>query len=153
MPYVVEPAAGVDRGCLALLCEAYDEETQENGETRTVLRLKPALAPIKVAVLPLKRNKPEIVGRREAIKNTLQATGEMRAVYDDTGGIGKAYSRQTRSAPRSASRWTSTPWARAGTATRLATPSPCATATPWNRSACPSPNSPTTSAPISEHDR
>ncbi len=94
IPYVVEPAAGVDRGCLAALCEAYDEELLENGETRIVLRLKPALAPIKVAVLPLKKNAEEIVSTAKKIKNTLQATGEMRAVYDDTAGIGKLYRRQ-----------------------------------------------------------
>ena len=94
IPYVVEPAAGVDRGCLAALCEAYAEETLENGETRTVLRLPPALAPIKVAVLPLKKNEPEIVATAKRIKNSLQATGEMRAVYDDSAGIGKLYRRQ-----------------------------------------------------------
>jgi glycyl-tRNA synthetase len=94
VPYVVEPAAGVDRGCLAALCEAYDEEVLPNGETRVVLRLKPALAPIKVAVLPLKKNEPEIVATAKRIKAMLQATGEMRAVYDDSAGIGKLYRRQ-----------------------------------------------------------
>jgi glycyl-tRNA synthetase len=94
IPYVVEPAAGVDRGVLAALCEAYDEEQLENGETRTVLRLKPALAPIKVAVLPLARNKPEIVTVAKQIKQMLQATGQMRAVYDDSAAIGKLYRRQ-----------------------------------------------------------
>jgi len=94
VPYVIEPSAGVDRGVLAALCEAYDEEKLENGETRVVLRLKPALAPIKVAVLPLKKNAPEIVALAKSIKKTLQATGEMRAVYDDSAGIGKLYRRQ-----------------------------------------------------------
>lgn len=94
IPFVIEPAAGVDRGCLAALCEAYDEEALENGETRVVLRLKPALAPIKVAVLPLKKNAPEIVATAKKIKNVLQKSGEMRAVYDDTAGIGKLYRRQ-----------------------------------------------------------
>src|SRR5579884_387418 len=94
VPYVIEPSAGVDRGVLAALTEAYDEETLENGETRVVLRLKPALAPIKVAVLPLKRNAEEIVTVAKRIKQTLQASGEMRAVYDDTAGIGKLYRRQ-----------------------------------------------------------
>jgi glycyl-tRNA synthetase len=94
VPYVVEPAAGVDRGCLAALTEAYDEEKLENGETRVVLRLKPALSPIKVAVLPLKKNAPEIVEMAKGIKNDLQRRGEMRAVYDDTAGIGKLYRRQ-----------------------------------------------------------
>ena len=94
VPYVVEPAAGVDRGVLAALCAAYDEEKLENGETRVVLRLPPALAPIKVAVLPLKKNEPAIVATAKAIKQSLQATGEMRAVYDDSAGIGKLYRRQ-----------------------------------------------------------
>lgn len=94
VPYVVEPAAGVDRGCLAALCEAYDEESLENGETRIVLRLKPALAPIKVAVLPLAKNKPEIVAKAKEIKKMLQSSGDMRAVYDDTAAIGKLYRRQ-----------------------------------------------------------
>jgi glycyl-tRNA synthetase len=93
-PYVVEPAAGVDRGCLAALCAAYNEEALENGETRVVLKLPPALAPIKVAVLPLKKNEDRIVTLAKSIKNTLQARGEMRAVYDDTAGIGKLYRRQ-----------------------------------------------------------
>lgn len=94
VPYVIEPSAGVDRGVLAILTEAYDEETLENGEVRTVLRLKPALAPIKVAVLPLKKNEPAIVETAKAIKTSLQSTGEMRAVYDDSAGIGKLYRRQ-----------------------------------------------------------
>jgi glycyl-tRNA synthetase len=94
VPYVIEPSAGVDRGVLAALCEAYDEETLENGEIRTVLRLKPALSPIKVAVLPLKKNADEIVAVAKKIKNDLQASGEMRAVYDDSAGIGKLYRRQ-----------------------------------------------------------
>jgi len=84
----------VDRGVLAALCEAYDEELLPNGETRVVLRLKPALAPIKVAVLPLAKNKPEIVAKAKAIKKMLQASGSMRAVYDDTAAIGKLYRRQ-----------------------------------------------------------
>ena len=94
VPFVIEPAAGVDRGVLAALCEAYDEETLENGETRVVLRLKPALAPIKVAILPLKKNEEEIVTTAKRIKNLLLSSGEMRAVYDDTAGIGKLYRRQ-----------------------------------------------------------
>lgn len=94
IPWVVEPAAGVDRGVLAALCEGYDEETLENGETRVVLRLRPALSPIKAAVLPLKKNAPEIVDMARRIKNDLQARGNMRTVYDDTAAIGKLYRRQ-----------------------------------------------------------
>jgi glycyl-tRNA synthetase len=173
VPYVIEPSAGVDRGCLALLCEAYDESPVkpvpperlqtvaehlssflksvgrneklttpakeallERGEAiqsdlatslpqvqtllgmpgadqievgkklrgqaepvvdefyRTVLHLKPHLAPIKVAVLPLKRNAEPIVACAREIKRRLQATGRIRCVYDDTGAIGKLYRRQ-----------------------------------------------------------
>jgi len=94
VPYVIEPSAGVDRGVLAALCAAYDEETLENGETRVVLRLRPALAPIKVAVLPLKKNEPAIVATAKRIKQGLQATGDIRAVYDDSAGIGRLYRRQ-----------------------------------------------------------
>ena len=94
MPYVIEPSAGVDRGVLAVLCEAYDEEQLDKGETRTVLHLKPSLAPIKVAVLPLKKNHDGIVAMARGIKRDLQGTGEMRTVYDDTAGIGKLYRRQ-----------------------------------------------------------
>jgi glycyl-tRNA synthetase len=93
VPYVIEPSAGVDRGVLALLCEAYEEEVKPNGEKRTVLRLKPSMAPIKAAVVPLKRNAAEIVDTCKGLKRELQSTGEMRVVYEDTGNIGKAYSR------------------------------------------------------------
>ena len=89
-----EPAAGVDRGVLAALCEAYDEELLENGETRIVLRLPAVLAPIKVAVLPLKKNEPTIVETAKKIKKMLQSGGDMRTVYDDTAAIGKLYRRQ-----------------------------------------------------------
>ncbi len=91
-PYVIEPAAGVNRSVLAFLMDAYTERTNDKGETRVVLQLHPELAPIKVAVLPLAKNKPEIVGMARAIKRSLQPV--MRAVYDDTGGIGKLYARQ-----------------------------------------------------------
>jgi glycyl-tRNA synthetase len=91
-PYVIEPAAGVNRTVLALLMDAYSEKTNEKGETRVILKLHHSMAPIKVAVLPLAKNKPEIVGMARAIKRSLQPL--MRAVYDDTGGIGKLYARQ-----------------------------------------------------------
>jgi glycyl-tRNA synthetase len=77
---------------LALLMDAYSEKTNEKGETRVILKLHPSMAPIKVAVLPLAKNKPEIVGMAKAIKRSLQPV--VRAVYDDTGGIGKLYARQ-----------------------------------------------------------
>ena len=91
-PYVIEPAAGVNRSALALLMDAYSEKTNDKGETRVILKLHHSMAPIKVAVLPLAKNKPEIVGMAKAIKRSLQPI--MRAVYDDTGGIGKLYARQ-----------------------------------------------------------
>ncbi|HZE73363.1 MAG TPA: glycine--tRNA ligase [Pyrinomonadaceae bacterium] len=91
-PHVIEPAAGVNRTVLAILMEAYSEKTNDKGETRVILKLRPQLAPIKAAILPLAKNKPEIVGMAKAIKRSLQPV--LRAVYDDTGGIGKLYARQ-----------------------------------------------------------
>ncbi|HVF66108.1 MAG TPA: glycine--tRNA ligase, partial [Pyrinomonadaceae bacterium] len=91
-PYVIEPAAGVNRTVLAVLMDAYTERTTDKGEKRVILKLHPQLAPIKVAVLPLAKNKPEIVALAKSIKKELQPS--MRAVYDDTGGIGKLYARQ-----------------------------------------------------------
>ena len=91
-PYVIEPAVGVNRTILAILMDAYTEKTNEKGETRVILKLKPELAPIKVAVLPLAKNKPEIVSMAKDLKRQLLPA--MRTVYDDTGGIGKLYARQ-----------------------------------------------------------
>jgi glycyl-tRNA synthetase len=91
-PHVIEPAAGVNRTVLAVLMDAYSEKTTDKGETRVILKLSPQLAPIKAAILPLAKNKPEIVGMAKAIKRSLQPV--LRAVYDDTGGIGKLYARQ-----------------------------------------------------------
>ncbi|MDQ3256982.1 MAG: glycine--tRNA ligase [Acidobacteriota bacterium] len=92
-PYVIEPAAGVNRSVLAFLMDAYTEKTTDKGERRVILKLHPELAPIKAAVLPLAKNKPEIVAMAKDIKKQLQQ-GRLRAVYDDTGGIGKLYARQ-----------------------------------------------------------
>ena len=91
VPYVIEPAAGVERGMLAVLNEAYTEETLANGETRIVLKFKPHLAPIKAAVIPLAKNKPELVELAQTIKNTLQKLGLGRVVLDASGNVGKAY--------------------------------------------------------------
>ncbi|MEZ5558742.1 MAG: glycine--tRNA ligase [Pseudomonadales bacterium] len=93
VPYVIEPSAGVDRGVLAVLNEAYRVETLDNGSERTVLGFKPHLAPIKVAVVPLKRNHDGIVEKCRAIKQQLQALGLGRILYEHTGNIGKAYRR------------------------------------------------------------
>ncbi|MCM3903053.1 MAG: glycine--tRNA ligase [Pyrinomonadaceae bacterium] len=91
-PYVIEPAAGVNRTVLSVLMDAYSQKTNDKGETRVILKLHPTLSPIKAAILPLAKNKPEIVGMAKAIKRSLQPV--LRAVYDDTGGIGKLYARQ-----------------------------------------------------------
>jgi len=90
-PFVIEPAMGVDRAVLTVLLDAYEEQ-QVEGEKRVVLHIRPSLAPIKVAVMPLLRNRPELVelGQRLAadVKTRLPAT------YDDTASIGKLYRRQ-----------------------------------------------------------
>jgi glycyl-tRNA synthetase len=91
-PYVIEPAIGVNRTLLAVMMDAYTEKTNEKGEMRVILKLTPEMAPIKVAVLPLAKNKSEIVEMAKKIKKDLQPA--MRTVYDDTGGIGKLYARQ-----------------------------------------------------------
>jgi glycyl-tRNA synthetase len=90
VPHVIEPAAGADRATLAFLVDAYDEEEVE-GETRTVLKLHPRLAPVKVAVLPLVRKdgQPEVA--REIVA---QLRGRMQTEYDEGGSIGKRYRRQ-----------------------------------------------------------
>ncbi len=93
VPYVIEPSAGVDRGVLAVLTEAYTKEQLDNGTERTLLKLKPHLAPIKVAVIPLARNKEDITSVAKNLKRQLQSTGLGRVLYEDTGNIGKAYRR------------------------------------------------------------
>ena len=91
VPYVVEPAAGVDRMLLAFLVEAYREE-EVRGEKRVVLRFHPALAPVSVAVLPLLKKREEIVRTAQAIRDELALT--WTAHYDDTAAIGRLYRRQ-----------------------------------------------------------
>lgn len=93
VPFVIEPSAGVDRATLAVLSEAFTKETLENGSERIVLKLKPHLAPIKVAVIPLARNKEEITTVAKQIKAELQALGFGRVLYEDSGNIGKSYRR------------------------------------------------------------
>ena len=93
VPFVIEPSAGVDRGVLAVMNEAYTVEKLDNGNDRTVMRFKPHLAPIKVAILPLKRNHEGIVGKAKEIKQNLQKLGLGRILYEDTGNIGKGYRR------------------------------------------------------------
>ncbi|OHD56058.1 MAG: glycine--tRNA ligase [Spirochaetes bacterium GWF1_51_8] len=93
VPFVIEPSAGVDRGVLAVLTEAYTEEQLENGTQRVVLKLKPHLSPIKVAVIPLARNNPDIVNAAKEIKTFLLKLGIGRVYYEDSGNIGKSYRR------------------------------------------------------------
>ncbi len=93
VPFVIEPSAGVDRGILAVLNEAYTVETLANGTRRTVLSLEPHLAPIKAAVLPLKRNNDRIMARARALKADLMKLGVGRVLFEDTGNIGKGYRR------------------------------------------------------------
>ena len=93
VPFVIEPSAGVDRGVLAVLNEAFAIERLDNGSERTVLRLRAHLAPVKAAVLPLKRNHDGIVARARAIKADLAALGIGRVLLENTGNIGKGYRR------------------------------------------------------------
>ncbi|HET6379961.1 MAG TPA: glycine--tRNA ligase [candidate division Zixibacteria bacterium] len=90
-PYVIEPAMGVDRAVLTVLLDAYEEQQLEK-EKRVVLHIKPSLAPIKAAVLPLLRNRPELVERAGRLADDLRR--RMMATYDDTASIGKLYRRQ-----------------------------------------------------------
>ena len=89
IPYVIEPSLGADRVTLAFLCDAYDEETDEKGDTRVVLHLHPALAPFKAAVLPLSKKLSE---KAMEIKNDLAA--DFMVDFDDAGSIGKRYRRE-----------------------------------------------------------
>ena len=91
LPFVIEPSAGVDRGFLAILNEAYEEEALEDGKTRIVLHLKPHLSPIKAAVIPLKRNDSNIVEKAVDLKNKLQKTISGKVLLENTGNIGKNY--------------------------------------------------------------
>jgi len=90
-PYIIEPSGGVDRSVLAFLTDAYSEEKVKD-EKRIVLRLNKDLAPVKIAVLPLLRNRPEIVEMAHKISRDLKK--HFVTVYDDTGSIGKLYRRQ-----------------------------------------------------------
>ena len=93
VPYVIEPAAGVERGFLAVLNEAYEVQKLEDGKERTVLSLKPHLAPIKAAVIPLKKNNEDLVATAAGIKSKLQELGLGRVLLENSGNIGKSYRR------------------------------------------------------------
>ena len=90
IPYVIEPSAGVERGVLAILNEAY---TSEEENKRTLLKLKPHLSPIKAAVIPLKRNNSDLVNTANNVKSELQSLGLGRVMVENTGNIGKNYRR------------------------------------------------------------
>ncbi len=96
IPHVVEPSAGADRTVLALICEAFDEEelTDDKGKSdvRTVLRFQPRMAPIKVGVFPLLKNKPELVARAKEVQALLR--DHMTVFYDEAGAVGRRYRRQ-----------------------------------------------------------
>ena len=89
LPYVIEPSLGADRVTLAFLCAAYDEETLEGGDVRTVLHFHPALAPVKIGILPLSK---KLGAQAEEIYTRLSK--HYNCEYDDRGAIGKRYRRQ-----------------------------------------------------------
>src|SRR5438045_4675689 len=96
VPHVIEPSAGVDRLALALICNAYceDQAPDEKGklESRVVMRFHPRIAPIKVAVFPLLKNKPELVKKAKEVRDLLRP--HMNVFYDEAGAIGRRYRRQ-----------------------------------------------------------
>ena len=89
IPYVIEPSLGADRVTLAFLCAAYDEEELEGGDVRTVLHFHPALAPVKIGVLPLSKKLND-----GAMKVYEQLIKKYNCEFDDRGAIGKRYRRQ-----------------------------------------------------------
>ena len=93
VPYVIEPSAGVERGILAIMNEAYNVEQLENGKERTVLKLKPHLSPIKAAVIPLKKNNEELVLLLVRLKIHCRNLNLGRIILENTGNIGKGYRR------------------------------------------------------------
>lgn len=93
VPFVIEPSMGVDRAMLAILTEAYTEEDLGEGNSRIVLKLKKHLAPIKIAIVPLKKNSPEIMAKCHELKQKLMKLGIGRVALENTGNIGKAYRR------------------------------------------------------------
>jgi glycyl-tRNA synthetase len=96
VPHVIEPSAGVDRLALALICNAYleDQAPDEKGkmETRVVMKFHPRIAPVKVAVFPLLKNKPELVKKAKEVRDLLRP--HMSVFYDEAGAIGRRYRRQ-----------------------------------------------------------
>lgn len=94
IPHIIEPSFGLDRLILAVLVSAYKED-ELGGEKRIYLKLKPEIAPIKIAVFPLLKNKPQLVEKARQVFNDLKAnSSQLTAVFDDNGNIGKRYRRQ-----------------------------------------------------------
>lgn len=89
VPYTIEPSLGVDRVTLAFLCDAYEEQELEGGDVRTVMHFHPALAPIKVAILPLQKKLGD-----KAIELYRKLSKKFACSYDESGSIGKRYRRQ-----------------------------------------------------------
>jgi glycyl-tRNA synthetase len=96
VPHVIEPSAGVDRLALALICNAYceDQAPDEKGklESRVVMRFHPRIAPVKVAVFPLLKNRPELVNKAREVRDLLRP--HLSVFYDEAGAIGRRYRRQ-----------------------------------------------------------
>ncbi|MEK9173800.1 MAG: glycine--tRNA ligase [Patescibacteria group bacterium] len=92
LPHVIEPAFGADRAMLAIMLSAYEEEEVKEGDIRTVLRFKPIIAPVQVAVFPLMKNKEELVGKAREVYESLRK--DLRVEFDDNGNVGKRYRRQ-----------------------------------------------------------
>ncbi|MBQ5700033.1 MAG: glycine--tRNA ligase [Alphaproteobacteria bacterium] len=93
IPYVIETAMGVNRAMLAVMIEAYNEEDLGDGKTRTVLKLKPQLSPVKAAVIPLARNVPELLDISNGIVSQLRKMAIGRIELENSGNIGKNYRR------------------------------------------------------------
>ena len=91
VPHVVEPSVGVDRILLAVLCSAYNED-EIDGEKRVVLHFHPSIAPIKAAIFPLVKNKPELMEKAQALHTSLQK--RFPVLFDASGNIGRRYRRQ-----------------------------------------------------------
>ncbi len=89
IPYVIEPSVGVDRLLLALICDAYDEETLQDGDMRTILHFHPSIAPFKAAILPLSKQQNDLANELYQ-----QLVSEFEIDFDSTGSIGKRYRRQ-----------------------------------------------------------
>ena len=92
LPHVIEPSFGCDRAILSVLLDAYNEEKLEDGSERVVMKFKPNIAPVQVAVFPLLKNKEELVKKAREVYNLIKP--HFRTEWDDSGNVGKRYRRQ-----------------------------------------------------------